>query len=199
MIALLRGVLLEKRADAVVIEAGGVGYHVLVSGASQRLLPGIGAEARLFIHSHAVQDAPWQLFGFVDPEERRVFEALISVQGVGPRVAIGILSALAPAEIVRAIGAADVVRLVQVRGVGRKLAERLAVELRDKIALAPAAGREAAPLPGAVPPGRIGEVWGALVSLGYKPAEFEATLARLDEAAPVAELIKQALAALRRK
>jgi Holliday junction DNA helicase RuvA len=201
MIASLRGTLLEKNPDAVVIEAGGVGYAVTVTATAQRALPAPGAEARLFIHTHTVQDGPMQLYGFADPEERRMFEALLSVQGVGPKVGVAILSGLPIADLVRAIRAADLGTLTRIRGVGRKTAERMAVELRDKIGVA-GAGRDAAgpfPLPGLVPPGRRGEVYGALQALGYRPNEFDSILPALDEGKPTPDLIKEALAAMRRK
>jgi holliday junction DNA helicase RuvA len=200
MIASLRGPLLEKNPDTVVIEAAGVGYAVMVTAAAQRALPAPGAEARLFIHTHAVQDGPLQLFGFADPEERRVFETLLTVQGVGPKVAIAILSGLPMGDLVRAISTADVATLTRIRGVGRKTAERLAVELRDRIGVPAGAGRSGFfPLPGIVPAGRRGEVFGALQALGYRANEFEAILSALDESKPTPDLIKEALAAMRRK
>ena len=202
MIASLRGTLLEKNPDTVVIEAGGVGYAVTVTVAAQRALPAPGAEARLFVHTHAVQDGPLQLYGFAEPEERRMFETLLSVQGVGPKVAVAILSGLPMGELVRAIRAADVATLTRIRGVGRKTAERMAVELRDKMGAPAGAGRDPStvfPLAGFVPPGRRGEVFGALQALGYRANEFEAILAALDESKPTPDLIKEALAAMRRK
>jgi Holliday junction DNA helicase RuvA len=182
MIASLRGALLESGPDGVVIEAGGVGYAVSITAAAQRALPPLGATAFLLIHAHAVQDGPLQLFGFAEAEERRLFETLLSVQGVGPRVAMAILSSLPTGELVRAIGAADIATLTKIRGIGRKTAERIAVELRDKIGL-----------------GGIDEVHAALTALGYKPSEFDVVLAKLDEKQHVTDLIKQALAHLRRK
>jgi Holliday junction DNA helicase RuvA len=202
MIASLRGTLLEKGPDSVVIEAGGVGYAVTVTAAAQRALPAPGSEARLFVHTHAVQDGPLQLYGFAEPEERRMFETLLTVQGVGPKVAVAILSGLPMGDLVRAIGAADVATLTRIRGVGRKTAERMAVELRDKIVVPAGAGRDPStvfPLPGLVPPGRRGEVFGALQALGYRANEFETILSALDESKPTPDLIKDALAAMRRK
>jgi Holliday junction DNA helicase RuvA len=199
VIASLRGTLLEKTAESVVVEAAGVGYAVSVTAAAFRALPPLGSEARLFIHTHAIQDGGLHLYGFADPEERRTFEALLSVQGVGPRVAVAILSGLALPELVRFISSGDVARLTQIRGVGRKIAERLTVELRDKIGAVVAAGQETAGRAPVVPAGRLGEVYVALVSLGYKPAELEPVLPALDATRPAAELVKQALAALRRK
>lgn len=199
MIASLRGPLLESRPDSVVIEAGGVGYSVTITTAAQRALPALGATAFLLIHTHAVQDGALQLFGFADADERRLFETLLSVQGVGPKVALAILSSLPTGDLVRAIAGSDLATLTKIRGVGRKTAERIAVELRDKIGIPVGAGGGATALPGSIPPGRIGEVHGALTALGYKPAEFDAILAKLDETQHVTDLIKQALAHLRRK
>ena len=202
MIASLRGTLLEKNPDTVVIEAAGVGYAVTVTVAAQRALPAPGAEARLFIHTHAVQDGPLQLFGFADSEERRMFETLLTVQGVGPKVAVAILSGLPIGELVRAIRTADLATLTRIRGVGRKTAERMAVELRDKVGVPVGAGREPSgfyPLAGIVPAGRRGEVFGALQALGYRVNEFESVLPALDESKPTPDLIKEALAAMRKK
>jgi Holliday junction DNA helicase RuvA len=201
VISSLRGTLLEKGAEAVVIEAGGVGYAVTPTAAAMRALPAVGAEVRLFIYTHFVQDSPWQLYGFADGDERRVFETLISVQGVGPRVGVALLAGLPLPELVKAITGSDLARLTQIRGVGRKIAERLAVELREKIGAAVQGDDFPAPVvtAGGALSGRLAEVHGALLALGYKPAEFEAMLPKLDASVPVAELVKQALAALRRK
>jgi holliday junction DNA helicase RuvA len=200
MIASLRGAVLESAPDYVVIEAGGVGYSVTLTAAAQRGLPPLGATAFLLVHTHSVKDGPPQLFGFADAEERRVFQTLLAVQGVGPKVALAILFSLPLGELVRAISASDIATLIKIRGVGRKTAERISIELRDKIGLAtPDGATSANALPGAVPSGRMGEVHGALMALGYKASEFDAVLAKLDESHPVTDLIKQALAALRRK
>ena len=201
MIASLRGTLLDKGLETVVIEAGGVGYSVTTTVAAMRSLPQVGAEARLFIYTHALQDSPWQLYGFADGDERNVFETLLSVQGVGPRVAVAILGGLPVPELVKAISGGDLARITQIRGVGRKIAERLTVELRDKIGAAAHGGGGLVPLPAVskVPAGRLGEVHGALLALGYKPAEFDAVLPTLDAELPAPELVKRALAALRRK
>ncbi len=200
MIAHLRGTVIEKSGDGAVIEAAGVGYMVSVTAEGARALPDLGREARLFIYTHAVQDGPLQLFGFTDPEERRLFETLLGVQGVGPKVAVAILSGIAPGDLVAALTRGDIARLTQIRGVGRKTAERLSVELRDKLGAAPTTPRGAAGgLPGAIPQGKLGDVYGALLSLGYRAAEFEGIVAALDPALPTADLVKVALSALRRK
>jgi holliday junction DNA helicase RuvA len=201
VIAFLRGPLLENHGESVVIEVAGIGYLVLVTGATLGALPPLGAEARLHIHSHFVKDEPLRLYGFADADERRLFETLIDVQGVGPRVALAILAGLPPEELVRAIAGGDVARLTQIKGVGRKLAERLALELREKITLLPA-GRALptpAPAPGGAPKGPLGEVYGALLQLGFRAVEFETLLDTMDPKRPLPELVREALGALRRK
>ena len=127
------------------IEAGGVGYAVTVTAAAQRALPPLGATTFLLIHTHAVQDGPLQLYGFAEAQERRLFETLLAVQGVGPKVAMAILSSLPTGELVRAISAADIATLTKIRGVGRKTAERIAIELRDKIGLGSGDGTAGGP------------------------------------------------------
>jgi len=204
VIAHLRGRLLEKDSESVVLDVAGVGYQVSISAAAGRGVGQVGAEARLWIYSHHTQDGGMSLFGFTDRDERALFETLLGVQGVGPKVALAILSGLPASELTKAIAGADVARLTQIRGVGRKTAERLAVELRDKLVpfpVAPAAslaGGEAAS--GGVPamPERLVEVQSALVALGYRLVELEPVIARMDPGLAVTDLVKQGLAALRR-
>jgi Holliday junction DNA helicase RuvA len=201
MIAFLRGILTDRDGAGVVLDVSGVGYAVTVTASVDRSLPPVGTEVALFIYTHAVTDGGLQLFGFSDADERRLFETLLSVQGVGPKVAVAMVSAMPAAELVRAIATGDVGKLKQMRGVGQKLAERLTVELRDKVGLLAAGAGRALPaaLPRPVPAGRLGEVHGALVSLGYKPVEVESLLGKLDAELPAADLVKTALAALRRR
>jgi holliday junction DNA helicase RuvA len=201
MIAFLRGQLLENGGEAVVIDVGGVGYQVLISGATLGALPAVGTEVQLHVHSHYVNDEPIRLYGFADADERLLFQTLIDVQGVGPRVALAILAAVPPTELVRAISSGDVARLTQVKGVGRKIAERLALELRDKISALPSGRALPTPSPasGRVPSGPLGDVHGALTQLGFKPAEFEALLETMDAKRPLADLVREALAALRKR
>ena len=205
MIAFLRGQLRGEDDEAIVVDVGGVGYQVLPSAATKAaLLPG---EVQLHIHSHFVADEPLRLYGFSTTSERSLFRTLLSVQGVGPRVALAILAGIETEELVRAIATGDVARLKQVKGVGGKLAERLALELREKI-LAAGAGVGAAgkgkPLAASatpastVPVGPLGEVYGALVLLGYKPVEIDPLLEKMDEKRPIADNVRGALAALRR-
>ena len=208
MIAHLRGRLLEKDAESVVLDVAGVGYQVAISAAAGRALGPAGAEARMWIYSHHTQDGGLSLFGFTERDERALFETLLGVQGVGPKVALAILSGLPAAELTKAIAGADVARLTQIRGVGRKTAERLAVELRDKLVPFPVApsvsaagglgGAGSFGGPSSALPERLAEVQGALVTLGYRLVELEPVIARMDPALPVTDLVKQGLAALRR-
>jgi Holliday junction DNA helicase RuvA len=200
VIASLRGPLLENTGESVIVEVAGIGYQVLVSGATLGALPATGREVQLHIHSHFVKDEPLRLYGFADADERRLFETLLDVQGVGPRVALAILAGLPPEELVRAISGGDVARLKQIKGVGGKLAERLALELREKIVTLPAArALPKPPAPTGAPKGPLGDVFGALLQLGFKPAEFESLLETMDPKRPVEELVRDALGAMRRR
>ena len=202
MIAFLRGRVLDNDGESAVIEAGGVGYQVFVSAETAAALPAVGGETEVFVHAHFIQDEPLRLYGFSDAGERRLMQTLIGVQGVSPRIALQVLAAIEPEELVRAIATGDVGRLTQVKGVGRKIAERLALELREKILTVSAGKGAAAPAPaatGRVPAGVLGDVYGALAGLGYKPGEIEPLLEDMDPARPVAELVRDALSALRRK
>jgi len=203
MIAHLRGHLAENDGDTIVVDVAGVGYQVWISGATLGVLPPVGGELRLHVHSHFIKDEPLRLYGFADGDERRLFQTLIDVQGVGPRVALAILAGLPAGELVRAIAGGDVARLTQIKGVGRKIAERLTVELREKITTLPLARGGGSPAPATprvtTPTGPLGDVYGALVALGFRPNEFEALLDEMDAARPTGELVKQALAGLRRR
>lgn len=143
MIALLRGVLLEKHPNQAIVEAGGVGYDVTIPVSTYSKLPDTGAEVRLRIHTHVREDA-LSLFGFLSQDEKALFEKLISVSGIGPKVALAVLSGVAAADLVNAIRRGEVERLVRIPGVGKKTAERLVLELRDKLP-AIAGGEEVGP------------------------------------------------------
>ena len=170
MIAHLRGKLIDKQPGQAIVEAGGVGYDVAISVPTFTALPGLGAEASLFIHTQVSDDAI-ALFGFLEREEKRLFERLITVSGVGPKLAIKMLSGLEPERAVQAIKSSDHAQLTRIPGVGKKLAERLVVELKDKLddfAVAPVA---AAGVKGAA----VEDVLSALVNLGYqRPAAEKA-------------------------
>ncbi len=132
MIALLRGKLLEKHPNQAIVEAGGVGYDVLIPVSTYSALPETGAEVRLRIHTHVREDA-LALFGFLTTEEKTIFERLISVSGIGPSLAVKVLSGMATSDLIPAIRNGSVELLVRIPGVGRKTAERIVLELKDKL------------------------------------------------------------------
>jgi holliday junction DNA helicase RuvA len=142
MIALLRGVLVEKHPNQAIVETGGVGYDVTIPVSTYARLPEAGAEVRLRIHTHVREDA-LALYGFLSQDEKALFEKLISVSGIGPTLAVKVLSGLPAADLLNAIRKGEVERLVRIPGVGKKTAERMVLELRDKMP-APA-GEEAQP------------------------------------------------------
>ncbi len=167
MIAHLRGKLIFKQPGQAIIEAGGVGYDVTISVPTFTALPVAGAEASLHIYTQVSEDQI-ALFGFQDREEKRLFEKLITVSGVGPKLAIKILSGLSPERTVQAIRGQDHAQLTRIPGVGRKLAERLVVELKDKLdefAVAPVQTSAKGPA--------VDDVLSALVNLGYQRAAAE--------------------------
>jgi len=132
MIALLRGVLLEKHPNQVIVETGGVGYDVTIPVSTFTHLPNPGAEVRLRIHTHVREDA-LALYGFLTDDEKGLFEKLIVVSGIGPTLAVKILSGMTAPELVHGIRRGEVERLVRIPGVGKKTAERMVLELRDKL------------------------------------------------------------------
>jgi len=132
MIAHLRGKLIAKHPNQAIVEAAGVGYDVTISVPTFSDLPAVGAEVALHIHTHVREDAI-ALFGFVHPEEKQLFEKLLSVSGIGPKLAITILSGMAAVEMVAAIRGNDLAKLTKIPGIGKKTAERMVLELRDKL------------------------------------------------------------------
>jgi holliday junction DNA helicase RuvA len=132
MIAFLRGKLLEKHPNQIIVETGGIGYDVVIPISTFSSLPDAGAEVALRIHTHVREDAI-ALFGFLTLEEKALFEKLISVSGIGPSLAVKVLSGLATSAIIEAIRGGDVAQLVRIPGVGKKTAERMVLELKDKM------------------------------------------------------------------
>jgi Holliday junction DNA helicase RuvA len=196
MIARLTGLVLEKGEDTAVLDVHGVGYLVHLSAASLLALPARGEQATLRTITHVREDA-LDLFGFLTEEEEDVFRALVEVKGVGPRAAQNILSGIEPRDLAQAVAQGDVARLTKVPGIGKKTAERLVVELKDKLlALARAAGPGKAPHKG----GLIDQLQVALVNLGYKPAQAEQVAEALRDRAEgkgLDELLREALKAMR--
>jgi Holliday junction DNA helicase RuvA len=196
LIARLTGVVDEKLEDAAVLDVNGVGYLVHLSAASLAQLPPRGERATLRIHTHVREDA-LDLFGFVTEEEQEVFRALVDVKGVGPRAAQNILSGIEARELAQAVAHGDVARLTRVPGVGKKTAERLVVELKEKLAtLARAAGPARAKAGGGI----LDQLAQALVGLGYKQAQAEEAAHALREEVEgrsLDELLREALKRMR--
>jgi Holliday junction DNA helicase RuvA len=178
MIAYLRGVLLEKHPNAVIVEVGGVGYDVNIPVSTFSALPDAGKEVSLRIHTHVREDA-LLLYGFHSVDEKLLFEKLISVSGIGPKLAITVLSGLNTGELVSAIRGGQVNLLVRIPGVGKKTAERIVLELRDKLDMLRGA---AMPLPAEARPEALTPVeedaLSALINLGCNRAAAETALKR---------------------
>ena len=170
MIAHLRGTLLAKNPSHIIVETHGVGYEVAISVPAFSELPANGAEVALHIHTHVREDA-LLLYGFLRLAEKHLFEKLLTVSGIGPKLAITILSGMPVDEMVGAIRSGDLVRLTRIPGIGKKTAERMVLELRDKLP-APAAGGEA----GLAASPMEEDVISALVNLGYQRAAAEKAL-----------------------
>jgi len=195
VIARLTGIVAEKSDEHAVLDVNGVGYRVHLSAVSLSTLPPLGEKASLRTYTHVREDT-LQLFGFASEEEESVFRALIAVKNVGPRAAQNILSGIEARELARAIADGDVVRLTKVPGVGKKTAERLVLELREKlVALARAAAPRAGPARGP-----FEQLEQALLGLGFKPAQAAAAVEALRDKAEgrgVDELLREALKLLR--
>ena len=176
MIAHLRGKLIAKHPNQAIVEAGGVGYDVTISIPTFSDLPAPGVEVALFVHTHVREDA-LALFGFLRAEEKQLFEKLISVSGIGPKLAITILSGMAAEAMVAAIKSNNVAALTRIPGIGKKTAERMVLELRDKL--------ESFGVPEAAPAASPVEedVISALVNLGYQRPLAEKALARVGNTA----------------
>ena len=179
------------------LDVHGVGYVLQTPvGALGRARSEAG-EVEFFVHTHVREDA-LDLYGFPDETERRVFRLLLGIPNVGPKTAIGVLSALSVAELARAIATSDLGRLGKVPGIGKKTAERLVLELKDKLADVEVEGHSDGAGVGA--PGIRGRLLSALTNMGYRPGEAEKAVASLGQwvdSAPLAELLKAALAELR--
>lgn len=177
MIAFLRGRLLEKHPNQVIVETGGVGYDVLIPVSTFSALPDAGAEVKLRVYTHVREDT-LALFGFLTSEEKTLFEKLISVSGIGPSLAIKVLSGMATSDLTAAIRNGSVEQLVRIPGVGKKTAERIVLELKDKlegVALAAAAGLPALPAASALSLIEQ-DVLSALMNLGCNRTAAEAAV-----------------------
>lgn len=181
MIAYLRGLLLEKHPGQVIVDVQGVGYEVTIPISAYSSLPEKGAEVRLHIHTHVREDA-FALFGFATASDKALFEKLISVSGIGPKLAVTALGGLAAPELASAIKSGSVEQLVRIPGVGKKTAERMVLELRDKLDLAglPVRADAAAPRPNF--DSNEEDVISALMNFGAARAAAEAAVIKAKSA-----------------
>lgn len=192
MIAFLHGQLAEATPTHIIIDCHGIGYSVSIPVSSFGKLPAVGGEVKLLTYHHVnAQDGTQQLFGFATPEEREMFLLLISISGIGPKLGCNILSSASVTGLRNAIATGDTKTLSSLRGIGKKTAERLVLELKDKVA----AGTETQPAPPSNP--LEADAVAALLSLGYKPADAQRTVAAagksLGASASVEELVRAAL------
>ncbi|HEX9092509.1 MAG TPA: Holliday junction branch migration protein RuvA [Coriobacteriia bacterium] len=190
MIAFLTGTVAAKAAAFALIEVGGVGFKLAMSTSSLAALPAEGDEVTVFTHLHVREDE-LSLFGFESEEERALFEQLITVSGVGPKVALAVLSSLRPAALKQALACEDVALLSSVPGIGKKTAQRLIIELKDKLDLPDFAGGAAGPEPVAAAAARD-----ALLSMGFSPGEAAVALRDAPADASAEQLLRLALRAL---
>ena len=187
MIGGLRGAVAARSPGVVLVDVGGVVYEVSVSLQAYARIPPEGSRVALDVVTHVREDAI-VLFGFLDPAEKTLFNWLRAVSGVGPRLSLNILSGIPAEDLHAALGAGDVARLCRIPGIGKKTAERLVVELRE---------RSQQPLPGTAQPerrdGMREEALSALVNLGYRRSEAERVLAEVGPEMPLEEAIREAL------
>jgi len=191
MIAHLRGKLISRHPNQVIVEAAGVGYDVTISVPTFSELPSVGSEVALHIHTHVREDQ-LALYGFLRPEEKQLFEKLLTVSGIGPKLAITILSGMAAQEMATAIRGNDVSRLTKIPGIGRKTAERMVLELRDKLPPAGADQVHAVPSLSATQE----DVLSALVNLGYQRTAAEKALSTVEKAGSFDSMFRAALTAM---
>ena len=194
MIALLRGSVAEKTPSRVIVDVAGVGYDVLVPLSTFYELGEPGAAVTLRIHTH-VREEVIALYGFNTRLEQELFERLIAISGVGPKLALAVLSGIEPAELIRAVRTQDVARLTAIPGIGKKTAERIGLELKDRL---PQSLQAAEPAPAAASPSDQlrDDLLSALVNLGYPRPVAEKAIERVvaaDAAAPFEHALKSAL------
>ena len=199
MIAHIQGFLQFKSPEYLVIDVDGIGYQVHVPLSTFYDLPQLGSTVSLHIHTHVREDA-LQLYGFQSPEEKALFVRLISISGIGPRLAINILSGISPAELVDCLIQNNLARLISVPGVGRKTAERIMVELRDKVSSLALGHDVTVPARTAADEAMIEDALSALLNLGYKKGvaqrAIENARKRLQGEITLESLLKESLRSL---
>ena len=202
MIYCLNGKLIKKTLEMVVISCAGVGYQVLVPASVAAALPAVGGEAMLYTMMN-VTETDVTLFGFATEEQQTCFKMLTAVSGVGPKVGLAILNVLSPERIALAVSAGDHKAFTAANGVGPKLAQRITLELKDKVGKGLAEGLSLGDVGGMGAPaaagGALSQAIAALTSLGYSAGEAAAAVAKLDESLPVEEMIKLALRGMARR
>ncbi len=194
MIAKVRGILDHKAPGEVIVDVGGVGYQLFTALSVFYRLPEVGEPVTLLVYTHVREDS-LQLFGFFDPAEKQAFVLLTGVSGIGPRLALNILSGMAAGELLEALREGDVARLVSIPGVGKRLADRMIVELRDRINALPETAPEISS-----DPGIRGDALSALVNLGYRRADAERAVRQVlnQGASELETVLKEALRLLSR-
>lgn len=194
MIYSLTGKILKKTLDMVVICCGGVGYQVMVPASVAGALPGVGQEATVYTYMN-ISENDIALFGFASEEQKTCFALLTGVSGVGPKAGLAILSVMNPDRVALAISAGDHKAFTAANGVGPKLAQRIVLELKDKVGKGLAEGGLSLDdvTKTQSPAGNLSQAIAALVSLGYSQSEAALSVAKLDETLPVEEIIKLAL------
>jgi holliday junction DNA helicase RuvA len=192
MIGRISGILDAKSPGEITVDVGGVGYQIFIPLSVFYRLPEPGEKVRVFIHTHVREDA-LQLFGFLEPEEKQVFLLLNSVAGIGPKLAVTILSGIPADDLARALKEGDQARLISIPGVGKKLAERMIVELRDKAVVMPAVAAGAVGTNGGSEVSR--DAVSALVNLGYRRPDAEKAIRDITQKqeGSLAEVLKEAL------
>ena len=190
MIAHLRGKLISRHPNQAIVEAAGIGYDVVISVPTFSELPSLGSEVSLHIHTHVREDQI-ALYGFLRSEEKELFEKLITVSGIGPKLAITILSGMPADGMVNAIRGNDLTRLTKIPGIGKKTAERMVLELRDKLPLATEIAR-VLPSLSAVQE----DVLSALLNLGYQRAAAEKAVAAVEKDGSFDVMFRNALSAM---
>jgi Holliday junction DNA helicase RuvA len=199
MIAHIQGFLHFKSPEYLVIDVDGIGYQVHVPLSTFYDLPQLGSTVSLHIHTHVREDA-LQLYGFQSPEEKALFVRLISISGIGPRLAVNILSGISPAELVESLIQNNLARLISIPGVGRKTAERIMVELRDKVSSLVPGHDVTEPVKATADEAMIEDALSALLNLGYKKGvaqrAIENARKRLQGEITLESLLKESLRAL---
>jgi Holliday junction DNA helicase RuvA len=199
MIDYIKGILAEKNVNEITVEANGIGYAISVPLSTFEKLPEVNKPVKIHTHFHVREDAQ-RLFGFLTKSERETFDQLISINGIGPKVALSVLSGVSTAELGRAVALGDPGRLRSIPGIGPKIAQRLVMELKGKISSVsveePAEAAQAAGAPARKSKIKD-EAFAAMLSLGYNDKQVQAALSRvaemIDPAAPVEDWIRKAL------